>query len=171
MKVHSDGHRDVLGGGLILYPRHPTLDAYITIFRGAIVTNAVIVSTGLAVIALFNGVAHWNDFFAATLYLNDSTKWPIQLVLRQYVLQGSVLAGSVTPDPSQPAPPAQTIQMAGGDRHRADLDRLSLLATLFHQRRPQRRDQGLTKRGAIARERNSEGTRGREAPRSFPGSR
>lgn len=66
----------------------------------------------LAVVALFYGVAHWNDFFAATLYLNDAHKWPIQLVLRQYVLQGSALANAVTIDPSQPPPPAQTIQMA-----------------------------------------------------------
>ena len=54
----------------------------------------------LAVIALFYGVAHWNDFFNATLYLNDADKWPIQLVLRQYVMQGSALAAFVTPDPT-----------------------------------------------------------------------
>jgi len=65
----------------------------------------------LAVVALFYGVAHWNDFFRATLYLNDAHKWPIQLVLRQYVLQGSALANAVALDPNQP-PPAQTIQMA-----------------------------------------------------------
>lgn len=66
----------------------------------------------LAVVALFYGVAHWNDFFRATLYLNDAHRWPIQLVLRQYVLQGSALANAVTVDPAQPPPPAQTIQMA-----------------------------------------------------------
>lgn len=66
----------------------------------------------LAVVALFYGVAHWNDFFAATLYLNDAHKWPIQLVLRQYVLQGSALANAVSLDPTIPPPPAQTIQMA-----------------------------------------------------------
>ncbi|MCA1723295.1 MAG: carbohydrate ABC transporter permease [Thermomicrobia bacterium] len=66
----------------------------------------------LAVVALFYGVVHWNDFFAATLYLNDAHKWPIQLVLRQYVLQGSTLANAVTIDPNQPPPPTQTIQMA-----------------------------------------------------------
>ncbi len=66
----------------------------------------------LAVVALFYGVAHWNDFFRATLYLNDAHKWPIQLVLRQYVLQGSALANAVTIDPNQSPPPAQTIQMA-----------------------------------------------------------
>ncbi len=66
----------------------------------------------LAVVALFYGVAHWNDFFAATLYLNDAHKWPIQLVLRQYVLQGGAPANAVTSDPNQSPPPAQTIQMA-----------------------------------------------------------
>lgn len=66
----------------------------------------------LAVVALFYGVAHWNEFFAATLYLNDAHKWPIQLVLRQYVLQGSSLAEATVIDPNQPPPPAQTLQMA-----------------------------------------------------------
>jgi len=66
----------------------------------------------IAVTALFYGVAHWNDFFSATLYLNDQSKWPIQLVLRQYVLQGSSLSTMVDIPRNQPAPPAQTIQMA-----------------------------------------------------------
>lgn len=66
----------------------------------------------LAVIALFYGVEIWNAFFNAILYLNDASKWPIQLVLRQYVLQGSSLATAVTLDPNQAPPPAQTIQMA-----------------------------------------------------------
>ncbi|MFN8539578.1 MAG: carbohydrate ABC transporter permease [Thermomicrobiales bacterium] len=66
----------------------------------------------LAVIALFYGVAHWNDFFAATLYLKDTDKWPIQLVLRQYVLQGGALASAVDLDPNQTPPPLHTIQMA-----------------------------------------------------------
>ncbi len=66
----------------------------------------------LAVVALFYGVAHWNEFFAATLYLNDAQMWPIQLVLRQYVLQGGSLADAAVIDPNQPPPPAQTLQMA-----------------------------------------------------------
>jgi putative aldouronate transport system permease protein len=225
--VSFSSYQDVIGGGLILFPKHPTLDSYKLIFAGGIVTHALMVSVGLtvvgtltnmfmtvtmayglsrpgipasrfvltlvlftllfsagiipnyllvkqlglinsyaslilpgaisafnlvivrqffmnlppellesaridgandlwillrivlplskpvlAVVALFYGVAHWNDFFAATLYLNDADKWPIQLVLRQYVLQGSALASAVTPDPNTPSPPAQTIQMA-----------------------------------------------------------
>jgi putative aldouronate transport system permease protein len=227
LAVSFSSFRDVLGGGLILFPAHPTLDAYNRIFTGGIVTRALQVSVGLtlvgtfvnvvmtvtmaygltkpslpgsrfvlttvlftllfsagiipnyllvkqfgllnsyaslilpgaisafnlvilrqffmnlpaellesaridgandfwilwrivlplskpvlAVVALFYGVAHWNDFFAATLYLNDADKWPIQLVLRQYVIQGSALSALITPDPLQPPPPPQTIQMA-----------------------------------------------------------
>lgn len=36
----------------------------------------------IAVIALFYGVAYWNDFFTALIYLNDTNKWPIQVVHR-----------------------------------------------------------------------------------------
>lgn len=66
----------------------------------------------LAVIALFYGVSIWNSFFNGILYLNDSTKWPIQLVLRQYVLQGSNLTSSDQFPANQPPPPTQSIQMA-----------------------------------------------------------
>jgi ABC-type glycerol-3-phosphate transport system permease component len=65
----------------------------------------------LAVITLFYAVAHWNQFFQAILYLNDSSKWPIQVVLNQYVLQGSAMATEQI-DPNSPPPPPQTIQMA-----------------------------------------------------------
>jgi putative aldouronate transport system permease protein len=66
----------------------------------------------LAVIALFYAVGIWNDFFNALLYLNDSSMWPVQLVLRQYVLQGTPL-GDVQSNPllGEPPPP-QSFQMA-----------------------------------------------------------
>ncbi|MGH2559920.1 MAG: carbohydrate ABC transporter permease [Thermomicrobiales bacterium] len=66
----------------------------------------------LAAISLFYAVAHWNMFFNAILYLNDPAKWPIQVVLNQYVLQGSLLAGSDLGIAGAPPPPPQTIQMA-----------------------------------------------------------
>ena len=64
----------------------------------------------VAVIALFYAVGYWNDFFTALLYLNDSAMWPLQLVLRLYVVQGAPLpsAGDVVEN----APPLQSIQMA-----------------------------------------------------------
>ncbi|MFG1911857.1 carbohydrate ABC transporter permease [Kribbella sp. NPDC048928] len=64
----------------------------------------------LAVIALFYAVGYWNSFFNAILYLNDSAKWPIQLVLNQYVLRGSSL--QQIQNPEAPVPPAEAVQMA-----------------------------------------------------------
>jgi putative aldouronate transport system permease protein len=42
----------------------------------------------LATFALFYGVANWNQYFAAVLYLNNSDLWPLQILLRQVVLVG-----------------------------------------------------------------------------------
>jgi putative aldouronate transport system permease protein len=36
----------------------------------------------IATFVIMYGVGHWNSWFAATLYISDSTKWPIQVVLR-----------------------------------------------------------------------------------------
>jgi putative aldouronate transport system permease protein len=46
----------------------------------------------LATIALFYLVFHWNEFFRAMIYLNDTGKWPLQVVLRQFVVEGDKLA-------------------------------------------------------------------------------
>jgi len=46
----------------------------------------------LATITLFYFVFHWNEFFRAMIYLNDQTKWPLQVVLRQFVVEGDKLA-------------------------------------------------------------------------------
>ena len=41
----------------------------------------------LATFGLFYEVGHWNNYFGALLYLEDSTKFPFQLVLRNIVMQ------------------------------------------------------------------------------------
>ena len=41
----------------------------------------------LSVIALFYGVAHWNTFFNAMIYLSREELYPIQLVLRNILLE------------------------------------------------------------------------------------
>lgn len=64
----------------------------------------------LAVISLFYAVSYWNSFFNALLYLNKPQMWPIQLVLNQYVLQGSPLSPMENPDVGATAP--QAVQMA-----------------------------------------------------------
>lgn len=66
----------------------------------------------LAVIGLFYAVGYWNAFFQALLYLNDSSMWPLQLVLRLYVLQGQPVPGSTIANEAGVPPPSQSIQMA-----------------------------------------------------------
>ncbi|AWS40770.1 carbohydrate ABC transporter permease [Streptosporangium sp. 'caverna'] len=68
-----------------------------------------------AVIGLFYAVGYWNSFFNAVLYLNDNAKWPLQVVLRQYVLQGQSLIVGQSGDTTiagQSLPPSLAIQMA-----------------------------------------------------------
>ena len=36
----------------------------------------------LAVLVLYYGVSHWNSWFGASIYLQDKTKYPLQLVMR-----------------------------------------------------------------------------------------
>ncbi|MCC3377539.1 carbohydrate ABC transporter permease [Cohnella sp. REN36] len=40
----------------------------------------------IAVMALFYGIAHWNSYFPALIYLNDEVKFPLQMVLRQILV-------------------------------------------------------------------------------------
>lgn len=65
----------------------------------------------LAVITLFYAVNYWNAFFTALLYLDDSSKWPLSLILRLYVLQGQPLGGA-DQQAGQLNAPTQSIQMA-----------------------------------------------------------
>lgn len=40
----------------------------------------------IAVMALFYGVGHWNSYFGPLMYLNDNSKYPLQIVLRKMLL-------------------------------------------------------------------------------------
>ncbi|QJC53935.1 carbohydrate ABC transporter permease [Paenibacillus albicereus] len=40
----------------------------------------------VAVMALFYGVGQWNSYFSALIYLNDETKYPLQIILRQILV-------------------------------------------------------------------------------------
>lgn len=48
----------------------------------------------------YYGVGHWNSWFNANLYLQDRSKWPLQLVLRNILIEGSNLdlGGAVVAD-------------------------------------------------------------------------
>jgi putative aldouronate transport system permease protein len=45
----------------------------------------------VAVVGLFYAVGYWNAFFNALLYINDNSKWPLQMVLRTYIVQQAPL--------------------------------------------------------------------------------
>lgn len=67
----------------------------------------------VAVIGLFYAVTYWNAFFNALLYINDAAKWPMQLVLRSYVVNNAALSGGqIDVAAGAPVPPAQSLQAA-----------------------------------------------------------
>lgn len=41
----------------------------------------------IAVMVLFYGVGHWNSFFNALIYLDDRGRYPLQLILREILIQ------------------------------------------------------------------------------------
>lgn len=52
----------------------------------------------LATMTLFYAVTHWNSYFPAMIYLNDQAKYPVQVIMRDIVIQGDLsadIAGSV----------------------------------------------------------------------------
>lgn len=44
----------------------------------------------LATMTLFYAVWHWNSFFPALIYLSDKTMYPVQIILRNIVIQGDM---------------------------------------------------------------------------------
>jgi hypothetical protein len=49
----------------------------------------------MVVIALYYGVGRWNDYFSAMIYLNNQKLWPMQLVLREILLQNNFSSTNV----------------------------------------------------------------------------
>ena len=68
-------------------------------FRIALPLSAPII----AVMALFYGVAHWNDYFTALLYITKTDLYPLQIVLRNILIMNqnalsAIDIGSATDD-------------------------------------------------------------------------
>ena len=51
---------------------------------------APLVKATTAVMVLYYGVGHWNSWFGASLYLRTSSKYPLQLVLRNVLIENQV---------------------------------------------------------------------------------
>lgn len=78
------------------------------ILRSVVLPNAKAV---IAVVGLFIAVGYWNNYFGPLLYLNDTEMWPLQLVMRTFVLDNNVTTNAQA-IPGYVAPPAQSVQMA-----------------------------------------------------------
>ena len=48
-------------------------------------------TASIMTIGMFYAVGYWNSWFSALIYLRDADKYPLQLVLRQIVLQNQIL--------------------------------------------------------------------------------
>lgn len=67
----------------------------------------------IATFSLFYAVGHWNTFFAALLYIQDHTRWPLQVLLRQIVLLSQGNIGDMDNlDSEMIQPPEQSVKMA-----------------------------------------------------------
>lgn len=60
---------------------------YVTFFQVALPLSGAII----AVIALYTLVGHWNSYFSALLYLTNDKLYPLQLVLRNILLENQQL--------------------------------------------------------------------------------
>jgi putative aldouronate transport system permease protein len=56
-----------------------------TVFRKVVLPLSVPL---MATMTLFYAVGHWNSFFSALIYLNDKSKYPLQIILRSIVVEG-----------------------------------------------------------------------------------
>ena len=66
----------------------------------------------LATVALFHVVGHWNEWFTATLYVNDKFKQPAMVILRNVLTKVSVADMQLEGSGSSYTPPSFAVQMA-----------------------------------------------------------
>jgi putative aldouronate transport system permease protein len=64
----------------------------------------------LAAFGLFYAVGYWNQFFNALIYINDASKWPVQVMLQNMLLNANNT--DLQADALAVAPPAETLKMA-----------------------------------------------------------
>lgn len=66
----------------------------------------------IAVLVLYYGVAHWNSWFSAAIYLRDRAKFPLQLFLREMLTSDSLDSMMMNSDMEDKAMLAETIKYA-----------------------------------------------------------
>lgn len=65
----------------------------------------------IATFTLFFAVAHWNTYFNALVYITDSTKWTLQLLVKTLVIDSNA-QGYATGGGDEQSLPQETIRMA-----------------------------------------------------------
>ncbi|MFE5322141.1 carbohydrate ABC transporter permease [Paenibacillus sp. NPDC056579] len=67
----------------------------------------------LVAFGLFFAVGYWNTFFNAVIYINDHTKWPLQVLLQQMLIDPmTAVGGASTQIVSEVRMPSETLKMA-----------------------------------------------------------
>lgn len=67
----------------------------------------------LVAFGLFFAVGYWNTFFNAVIYLNNHTKWPLQVLLQQMLIDPTTaVGGAATQIASEVRMPPETLKMA-----------------------------------------------------------
>ncbi len=57
--------------------------------------NLPLAKPALATFTLFYMVGNWNTYFSAVIYLNDDSRWPLQVFLRQMLILGDEKTGQL----------------------------------------------------------------------------
>lgn len=66
----------------------------------------------IAVIILYYAVGHWNSWFGAMIYLRDRAKFPLQLILREILIQNDTSSMTQGTDMGDTQSVAETVQYA-----------------------------------------------------------
>ncbi|TDF92581.1 carbohydrate ABC transporter permease [Paenibacillus piri] len=66
----------------------------------------------LAAFVLFFAVSHWNTYFNALLYLTDSKKWTLQVLVKSLVLDNSAKTAGMEASLGDASPPSETVRSA-----------------------------------------------------------
>ena len=64
----------------------------------------------IAVMTMYYAIGHWNSYFDALIYLEDADKYPLQMVLRELLLQNQVSSAMTSGGMASIAERAQTAE-------------------------------------------------------------
>ena len=89
----------------------------------------------MAVMVLYYGVAHWNEYFIALLYLPQAKAlWPLQMVLREILIRSQFAAEAIS-DGVMDAEQMLELLRQQDTANRPDANHLPVPAKVFRQRR------------------------------------